>query len=82
MGFWVTVITTPVGGLPDVLDHGKNSLVFQPGDIDGLAENLKILMNDDNLREKLGVASLQLSNNLFNIKTISSQLDDLYSSIL
>ncbi len=80
--FGLPVITTPVGGLPDVLDHGKNSLVFQPGDIDGLAENLKILMNDDNLREKLGVASLQLSNNLFNIKTISSQLDDLYSSIL
>jgi glycosyltransferase involved in cell wall biosynthesis len=80
--YGLPVITTPVGGLPDVLDHGKNSLVFQPGDIDGLAENLKILMNDVNLREKLGAASLQLSNNLFNIKTISSQIDDLYSSIL
>jgi glycosyltransferase involved in cell wall biosynthesis len=80
--FGLPVITTPVGGLPDVLLHGENSLVFQPGDIDGLAENLKILINDNSLRIKLAEASLQLSSNTFNIKTISSQIDNLYSSIL
>ncbi len=80
--FGLPVITTPVGGLPDVLLHGENSLVFQPGDIDGLAENLEILMNDVKLRQKLSKASLQLSNNLFHIKTISTQLDKLYTSIV
>lgn len=80
--FGIPVVTTPVGGLPDVLLHGENSLVFQPGDIDGLAENLKILMNDDKLRQKLSIASLQLSNDLFNIKTISAQLDNMYTSIV
>ncbi len=80
--YGLPVITTPVGGLPDVLIHGKNALVFQPGDIDMLAENLKELMTNVNLRERLADASLMLSSNLFNIKTISSQFDELYTSIL
>jgi glycosyltransferase involved in cell wall biosynthesis len=80
--YGLPVATTPVGGLPDVLLHLENSLVFQPGDIDALAENLKILMTNENIRLKLSEASLQLSQNLFNIKTISSQLDEIYTSIV
>lgn len=80
--YGIPVVTTPVGGLPDVLLHGENSLVFQPGDIDVLDRNLEILMNNKELRQDIGKISLQLSNNLFNIKKISNQLDELYKSFL
>lgn len=78
--YGMPVVTTPVGGLPDILFHEENALVFQPGDIDSLASNLKNLIGSTELQQKLGKASLDLSNNLFHIKTISNQLDELYKS--
>lgn len=35
--YGLPVITTPVGGIPDIAIDGKNMLLFTPGDIDALA---------------------------------------------
>jgi glycosyltransferase involved in cell wall biosynthesis len=75
------VITTAVGGLQDVLEHGKNALVFTPGDINALSENLLELINNELLRNKLGEASLQLVNSTFNINVVLKQLDELYFTL-
>jgi glycosyltransferase involved in cell wall biosynthesis len=79
--YGIPVITTPVGGLPDVLVHGKNALVFEPGNIGELSKNLEELIRSEKLRNILGNASFQLSNNLFNMNLISKQLDELYQTI-
>lgn len=80
--YGLPVITTPVGGLPDVLEHGKNALVFDPGNINGLKKNLEELMKSENLRIKIGEASHQLSNTLFNINLFTKGLDMLYKRLL
>ncbi len=75
------VITTPVGGLPDILINGENAMVFIPGDTAGLTDNLEKLITSGPLRDKLREASLNLKNNQFNIKTISGQITDIYREI-
>jgi len=80
--YGAAVITTPVGGLPDVLIDRENALVFQPGDVLSLSHQLETLMSDENLRSKLGKHSVTIANTLFRIDTISSQLRELYISIL
>jgi glycosyltransferase involved in cell wall biosynthesis len=80
--YGIPVVTTPVGGLPDILLHGENSMVFQPGDVDGLAQNLEILLSNKKLREKIGKESLEISKKLFHIGTISNQIDELYRTII
>jgi glycosyltransferase involved in cell wall biosynthesis len=77
----LSVITTAVGGLQDVLEHGKNAMVFTPGDINSLSEILQELINSELLRNKLGKASLQLVNSTFNVNSVLKQLDDLYCSL-
>lgn len=79
--YGLPVVTTSVGGLPDILKHGENAMVFNSGDINALTENLEELMKNVKLREKLSQASLHLSHGLFNIEIISKQLDELYSSL-
>ena len=79
--YGIPVITTPVGGLPDVLINGGNAMVFEPGDIESLANILEKLIIDEALRKKLSEASLQLSQGLFNIATISVQLNELYAQL-
>lgn len=75
------VITTPVGGLVDILDHKKNALVFEPGNIKSLSNNIDILIKDKDLRNKLIKESKKLTNTIFNLKLISEQLNKIYTEI-
>ncbi|HHT23371.1 MAG TPA: glycosyltransferase family 4 protein [Bacteroidales bacterium] len=79
--YGLPVITTPVGGLPDILEHNKNALVFESGDINKLAQNLDNLINNELLRETLSNASKDISMNIFNIENIASDLDKIYLTI-
>lgn len=54
MASGLAIVTTPVGGIPEIVEHGKAGLLFQPGDINALTEALCQLLNDKALREKLG----------------------------
>lgn len=80
--YGLPVITTLVGGLPDILKHGENSMVFQPGDIKGLSKNLEELITNEKLREKISIESLKLSRNEFNIEQIAKQVDSIYNNLL
>lgn len=75
------VITTPVGGIPDIVVNGKNGLLFNPGDVDALAEKLDTLIKDAELREKLSEEARLLADTIFNINTIAQHLGDIYKSI-
>ncbi len=47
-----TMVSTPVGAMPEVIDNGINGFLFDVGDVQGLARHLKMLYNDrDKCRE-------------------------------
>lgn len=48
------VVTTRVGCLPDVVEHGQTGLLVPPHDVSTLAEAMVRLLSDDGLREALG----------------------------
>ena len=48
------VVATPVGAVTDVLEDGRNALIVQPGDVEGLAIAIKRLVRDAALRKRLG----------------------------
>lgn len=78
--YGLPVIATPVGGLPDIAEDGKNILLFTPGDIDGLVRQLDKMISNPELCCEIAKESLKLSSTTFNIETISRQLDDIYSN--
>lgn len=76
------VITTPVGGIPDIAENGKNLLLFQPGNTQQLAQQISLLIENEELRSRLSNASKTLSNTIFNLNIINKQIGDLYSKLL
>lgn len=48
------VVTTPVGGIPQVVQHGDNGLLVEPGDVGGIAAALERLLASEELRRSLG----------------------------
>lgn len=79
--YGLPVITTPVGGIPDVAIDGENILLFTPGDVDTLAEQMEKMIVDESLRNKIADASKNFAKNQFNIKTINGQLGLLYQEL-
>lgn len=79
--YHLPVITTPVGGIPDVAIDGENLMLFTPGDIPTLSSQLNRLIVDDKQRKKLADASKSLSTNQFNILDITNHLCDIYQSL-
>lgn len=80
--YGLPVITTPVGGIPDVAIDGENMLLFSPGDVDTLAVQLERMIADENLRNSIAEESVKLAKTTFNINTINKQIGDLYESLL
>ena len=50
----VPVITTPVAAITEVVEHERNGLLVPVGDIEALAEALRRLIDDPDLRLRLG----------------------------
>ena len=53
------VVATSVGGLPSVVEDGVTGLLVPPRDEHALADALVTLLQDDELRHKMGVAGRQ-----------------------
>jgi len=79
MSFGLPIATTPVGGIPDVLKHEENALLFNPGDIDAMAEALRRLLLDSDLRQSLADKALEDSIE-FRPSRIAEQWVRLYSA--
>lgn len=74
----VAVVTTPVGGLPDVIEEGKNCLTFDFGNVDGLYQNLQKLMDSPELRRSMAEYSKVFGEKTFAPDRINERIDDLY----
>ena len=79
--YGLPVITTPVGGIPDVAKDNDNLLLFNPGDVKVLSEKLDLIMSDEGLRNKIAIESLNLSKGKFNVNTITKQVANIYKRL-
>lgn len=79
--YGLPVITTPVGGVPDIVVDGENGLLFNPGDVATLASKLSMLIENEELRAKISKESLYLARTTFNVNTIANQLANIYEDI-
>jgi glycosyltransferase involved in cell wall biosynthesis len=64
------VIASNLGGMSEVIHHDENGLLFEPGDVSGLAELLESIVLD---RELVG----RLSRNAMMPKSIPEYVDEL-----
>jgi glycosyltransferase involved in cell wall biosynthesis len=48
------VVALDNGGTPEVVEHGRSGLLSSPGDIEGFAANVLLLLREPELREQMG----------------------------
>lgn len=79
--YGLPVITTPVGGIPDVAIDGENIILFNPNDVIALSEKLRKLIVDKDLQYKLSKKAINFSNKQFSINFISKKINTIYSKL-
>jgi glycosyltransferase involved in cell wall biosynthesis len=79
MAWGIPVVSTPVGGIPQVLQHGLNGWLVSPGDIEGLASALLRLLEDRASADRLGKAARHTIERSFSLTSSIERLLDLYA---
>ena len=75
-------VSSQVGGVSYLIDHGSNGFLFQPGDAQALAGHLLTLAKDPDLRKLMGRRLYEKADREFSIEaTIQRQLE-IYETIL
>lgn len=80
MAMGLTVIGTRVGGIPEILAHGCNGLLVDPGDSGAIASGIRTLWGDSDLRMRLADGARQTALN-FDIARTAAQLQAEYERL-
>ncbi len=81
MSFGVPCVATRVGGIPDIINDGRNGLLVRVGDVDDLAEAISRLLGAPHLRRELGQAGLATVDTHFSARAVEAKLRATYALI-
>lgn len=73
------VVSTEVGGVPEIVVDGQTGFLCSPGDSTALTEAVSRLLKDENLRIKFGRAARQRIKEQFNFTARTRILEDVYA---
>lgn len=79
--YGLPVITTPVGGIPDIAKDGTNCLLFNPGDTNKLAEQMDKMMSSEELRKLVASESNELAKGIFSVDKVTERLGNIYQNL-
>jgi L-malate glycosyltransferase len=76
------VAASCVGGNPELVAHGVTGMLFEPRDVAGLAEILRLLARDPTLRGALASNATRLIHSRFSLATAARRMGEIYSGLL
>jgi glycosyltransferase involved in cell wall biosynthesis len=76
------VVSTPVGAIPELIQHGENGLLFPVGDVAALCEALELFLENPALRIRLGEAGRRTVEERFSLKEAAAEYAQAYRQLL
>jgi glycosyltransferase involved in cell wall biosynthesis len=76
------VIASDVGGNPELVRDGECGILFEPRNVDALAEALRRLIEDPSLRNALGRRAESFMRSTFSRSTSADRMGEIYEELL
>jgi L-malate glycosyltransferase len=80
MACGLPVVSTPVGGIEEIITHRENGLVVETGNFQQLYDALHSLITDTSLSASLGRAAVRTVQNRYSRETIANKYIELFGS--
>ncbi|NOY84208.1 MAG: glycosyltransferase [Nitrospirae bacterium] len=82
MACGIPVIATSVGGVPEVIEDGKNGMLISSGDEEALILSLGEVIQDQEKRLSFGIEAQRRAKTYFSLKNMVSEYQMFYESLL
>jgi len=76
------VVATRVGEAPYVVADGQDGLLVDPGDIEGMTDALRRLVDDPGLRSRLGIAASEKATLQFTVQRMARAYEAIYLALM
>ncbi len=82
MACQVPVIASRVGGLPEVVVHGRAGFLYSPADLEGMAQGAITILSDPALREEMGLHARAIAVEKFSADEQVARYERYYEQVL
>lgn len=82
MAMGLPIVSTPVAGIPEIVEDGCNGFLVQPGDFQSLADRIVRLARDPELRMAMGQANVEKYCRQYHPKVFAARIEQLYYKVL
>ena len=76
------VVATRVGGIPEVIEHGKTGLLCDPDDVEGFSSAMAALLHNTSLAARMGAEGRKRAVSLFSLESMIQSYLALYEECL
>ncbi|SFI38166.1 MULTISPECIES: glycosyltransferase family 4 protein [unclassified Bacillus (in: firmicutes)] len=78
----ICVISTPSGGIPELVNHSKTGILVEAGDANKLARALKYVIGNQQAREQLGKNARKFAKKYLTRETMIANIEQIYKKCL
>jgi len=82
MASGLPIVGTAAGGVPDLVESGKQGFVVQPGSVQGLSSAMASLLRSREDRRSLGMAAARRAKESFDVSTMVQAYEELYEKLV
>lgn len=81
MSYQMPILSTPVGGIPEIVEDGVNGFLSVPGNHEALYKNIRTLIDNPSLVQEMGRQSYLRVKNHF-AENVQKELEKIYQELL
>lgn len=81
MASGLPIISTAVGGVPDLLANGREGFLVPRGNAEGFSNRMKLLLLSPEMRRSLGIAAARRAHENFDVSRMVRAYEQLYENL-
>ncbi len=82
MSFGIPVVASAVGGIPQVIEQGKNGILVPPGKSDDIANAILDMFRNNGLRTNISEAAKETIKSKFNLNVWVQKIESVYLEVI
>jgi glycosyltransferase involved in cell wall biosynthesis len=82
MAAGLPIVSTPVGAIPEIVKNGENGFLVRPMDHLALAEKIKWLVENGELRKKIADNNIKKIQEKYDLEVVAKIFENIYQTIL
>ena len=81
MGYGLPIVSTDIGGIPQIVKNEMNGYIFRPGDVEGFAHAITSILCKREIRLEFGKNSLKIIKESYSLDRHIEKLEEVYTLV-